>query len=302
MNGTPRAHAHTITLAHHARTGFLDRYTGGTRSLYELDLRLWFTWCTEQGLDPLGARRRDLEAFGRHLMNDRGNSPRSATRRLQTLRSFYRLAAADEIIDRDPTVMMRMPRWHVDQSKVPYTTPRQTDALLEQAAATSPAHHALMALMAYLGLRISEACRVQIEDLTEDHLGYVILRGIRKGGREYEAPVPVPLMRILAAARGDRTSGPLILTRNGRQQTRNGGYDWFRRLARKAGLPAELHPHSLRHGAARMLLDAGVPIEEVQQFMGHADIRTTMLYVHQRVSHDRHPVHAMARTLARSAA
>lgn len=298
MNGTPRAHAHTITPADTARTGFLDRYTGGTRSLYELDLQLWFTWCSSRGLDPLAARRPDLEAFGRHLMNDRGNSPRSATRRLQTLRSFYRLAAADELIDRDPTMMMRMPRWHVDPATIPYTTPRQTEALIEQAAAASPAHHALMALMAYLGLRISEACRVQIEDLTEDRLGHVILSGVRKGGREYRAPVPVPLMRILDAARSDRTSGPLILTRNGRQQTRNGGYDWFRRLARKAGLPPELHPHSLRHGAARMLLAAGVAIEEVQVFMGHADIRTTMLYTHQAVSHDRHPVHTMARALA----
>jgi len=298
LNGTPGALAPTTI---HARDGFLDRYTAGTRTLYELDLRLYFDWCTTQGLDPLDARRVHLEAFGRHLMNDRGNSPRSAARRLQTLRSFYRLAVADELIDRDPTTMMRMPRWHVDRTTIPFTTPRHTEALLEVAAGTSPAHHAMIALMAYLGLRISEACRVQIEDLTETPLGYVVLSGIRKGGRAYEAPIPIPLLRILHAAQGDRTSGPLILTRAGSQQTRHGGYDWFRRLAKRAGLPPELHPHSLRHGCARMLLASGVSIQDVQAFMGHADIRTTMHYAASEMSHDRHPVHVAARQYARAA-
>lgn len=298
MNGTPRAFAPTTI---HARDGFLDRYAGGTRHLYELDMRIFFDWCITQDLDPLDARRVHLDAFGRHLTDGRGNSPRSAARRLQTVRSFYRLAVADELVDRDPTLMMRMPRWHVDRATIPYTTPRQAEQLLAAAADTSPAHHALIALMAYLGLRISEACRVQIKDLTETPLGYVVLTGIRKGGRPYEAPIPIPLLRILHAAQGDRTSGPLILTRAGNEQTRHGGYDWFRRLAKRAGLPPELHPHSLRHGCARMLLAAGVPIEEVQAFMGHADIRTTMHYAASEMSHDRHPVHVAARQYARAA-
>lgn len=298
MNGTPRAIAPTTA---HARDGFLDRYAGGTRTLYELDLRIFFDWCAEQTLEPLTVRRTDLEAFGRHLIHDRQNAPRTAARRLQTIRSFYRLAAADELIDRDPTLMMRMPRWHVDRSTIAYTTPRQTEELLATAAATSPAHHAMIALMAYLGLRISEVCRVQIEDLHETPLGYVVLTGIRKGGRPYEAPLPIPLLRIITAATGDRTSGPVILTRAGNQQTRHGAYDWFRRLTKKANLPAELHPHSMRHGAAKMLLTAGVPIQEVQAFMGHADIRTTMHYAESEMSHDRHPVHVAARQFARAA-
>ncbi|WP_366125323.1 site-specific integrase [uncultured Microbacterium sp.] len=101
---TRTTHSPTAELA---RTGFLDRYTGGTRTLYELDLRLFFAWCAEQQLDPLDARRPHLEAFGRHLTIERGNSARSACRRLQTIRSFYRLAVVDELIDRDPTMLMR---------------------------------------------------------------------------------------------------------------------------------------------------------------------------------------------------
>lgn len=284
-----------------ARTGFLDRYTGGTRTLYELDLRIFFTWCADQHIDPLDARRPHLEAFGRHLTSVRGNSPRSACRRLQTIRSFYRLAVVDELIDRDPTLLMRMPRWHVDRSTIAHLTPTQVGQLLRSAEAMSPAHHALIALMAMLGLRISEACAVRIEDLAEDALGYVVLTATRKGGKTSRMPVPVPLLRIIRRAIGDRTSGPVVVTRAGHAQNRRGGYDWFKRAAARAGLPDDAHPHTLRHAAISALVNAGVPMHEAQEFAGHADIRQTAHYYHQPATLDQHAAHVTARLFAAAA-
>lgn len=201
QDSTAPAGTQPSTLAEIARDSFLDRYTAGTRRLYEYDLTVWFDWCAVRDLDPLDARRPHLEAFGRWLMTERDNSARSATRRLQTIRSFYRLAVADEIIDRDPTTLMRMPKWHVDRSTIAYLDPRQVGQLLRAAESMSPAHHALIALMAMLGLRVSEACGVNIEDLEEDALGYVVLTARRKGGKTSRMPVPVPLLRILQRAR-----------------------------------------------------------------------------------------------------
>lgn len=284
-----------------ARTGFLDRYAGGTRTLYELDLRLFYAWCAEQQLDPLDARRPHLEAFGRHLTGVRGNSPRSACRRLQTIRSFYRLAVVDELIDRDPTMLMRMPRWHVDRSTIAFLNPQQVGQLLRAAESMSPAHHALIALMAMLGLRVSEACAVQIEDLTEDALGYVVLTATRKGGKTSRMPIPVPLLRILRRAMSDRTSGPVILTRAGHQQNRRGAYDWFKRAAARAGLPDDAHPHTLRHAAISALVNAGVPMHEAQEFADHSDIRTTAHYYHRPLTLDQHGAHVTARLFAAAA-
>ena len=288
-------------LAEMARTGFLDRYTAGTRRLYELDLRMFFDWCADHDLDPVDVRRAHLEAFGRALITDRGNSPRSACRRLQTIRSFYRLAVADEIIDRDPTILMRMPRWHVDRSTIAFLNPQQVGQLLRAAESMSPAHHALIALMAMLGLRVSEACAVQIGDLTEDALGYVGLTATRTGGKTSRMPVPVPLLRILRAAIGDRTTGPVIVTRAGRQQNRRGAYDWFKRAAARAGLPADVHPHTLRHASISALVNAGVPMHEAQEFAGHSDIRTTAHYYHRPLTLDQHGAHVTARVFASAA-
>ncbi|WP_144795679.1 tyrosine-type recombinase/integrase [Microbacterium paludicola] len=284
--------------AESARRGFLARYSAGTRDLYELDLRIYFQWCTAEQLDPLDVRRADLEAFVEWLMTVRGNGARSACRRFQTVRSYLRLAVADELIDRDPTHMVRLPKWTADREKIAWLTPIQVARLQQVAADTSPAHRALVDLMVVLGLRVSEACGVQLDDLTEDPSGYTLLSVRRKGGKITTEAIPVPLLRVLDAARDGRTTGPLILTRAGNQQTRNGAYDWIKRLCRKVGLPAEIHPHSLRHTAVTTLVDAGLPMHEVQAFARHADIRSTEWYYRRRGTPDQHASHIAARMYA----
>lgn len=287
-------------LAELARAGYLARYKDGTRDLYAYDLELFFSWCTDRLVDPLEVKRPHLEAFSEWLMTERGNGARSACRRLQTIRAFFKLATADELIARDPSTMMRMPRWFVDPTKIPYVRPREIRTMIDTAAGFSPAHHALIGVMGYLGLRVSEACGLRVEDFTTDRNGYMVVAFTRKGGALAVAPVPVPLMKILEPAIDGRTEGHLILTKAGRPQNRRGAYDWFKRVLRRAGLPEELHPHSMRHGAARMLLDAGATLEEVQQFMGHADIRTTRHYTIRPIPIDRHGAFVAARELALS--
>lgn len=284
--------------AQRARRNFLARYTGGTHTLYELDLSIFFDWCASQDLDPLQVRRGDLEAFLQFDMHDRGNSARSACRRFQTVRSFLRLAIADDYLDRDPTIMVRLPRWSVAKDDIAWLTPMQVARLQQTATATSPAHRALVDLMVVLGLRVSEACAVMIEDLTEDQSGYTLLTVTRKGGKVTVETIPVPLLRVLHAAIGGRTTGPLVITKRGTQQTRHGAYHWIKRLCGKAGLPDTIHPHSLRHTAITTLVDAGLPIHEVQEFARHADIRSTEHYYRRRGTPDQHGAHITARMYA----
>lgn len=155
--------------------------------------------------------------------------------------------------------------------------------------------------MAYLGLRVSEACSIRIEDFSKNALGYLTVTVTRKGGDVHILPIPVPLKRIIKRARGGRKAGPLLVTRAGVAQNRRGAYDWVKRICKRAGLPENVHPHSFRHGAAKMLLAAGMTIEEVQHFMGHRDIRTTMHYARQEYSLDQHGAHTAARVIASAA-
>jgi len=75
-----------------------------------------------------------------------------------------------------------------------------------------------------------------------------------------------------------------------------------RRLARNAGLKCagQLSPHSLRHTFATSLDDAGVPLQDIQDAMGHADPRTTRRYMATHQHLDRHATYAFAAWMRRA--
>jgi len=266
------------SLAVEARDNFLARYTGETRKLYTADLRIYYTWCADRGIDPLTVKRHDLEAFTAWMINDRGNRAVSARRRLHCLKGFYGLTHADEIIDRDPTRMLRLPRLERDPDRLVWLDRFQVSTLLHQAEKESPDHHALVALMAIAGLRVSAVCRATLEDCTLTPQGERRLRVLEKGNRIHVTQVPPTLHEIIETARDGRTEGTIVRKRNGLPQDRNGAYAWVRTLARKAGLPQDVNPHSLRRAAITVLLDSGVSIQDTRDFAGHADTRTTEGY------------------------
>ena len=103
------------------------------------------------------------------------------------------------------------------------------------------------------------------------------------------------------AVRSPSAPGPLFVTSRGRRVDRHAVFRLVRRLARKAGVPAwaRLSPHSLRHAFATTARDVGVPLEDVQDAMGHADPRTTRRYDRDRHRLDRDPAYAIAAARAR---
>jgi integrase/recombinase XerD len=90
-------------------------------------------------------------------------------------------------------------------------------------------------------------------------------------------------------------TGPLFATATGTQLTQAYVYALIRRLARAAGLPAadRISPHSLRHSAATAALDDGAPLRDVQDFLGHADPRTTRRYDRNHGALDRSAAHRL---------
>jgi integrase len=99
---------------------------------------------------------------------------------------------------------------------------------------------------------------------------------------------------------GERATGPIFTTSTGRRFERTGAYRLLQRLAGTAEIAAaaEISPHSARHAFATLALDAGVPLRDVQDAMGHADLRTTRRYDRSRHSLDRHATYAVAAYLA----
>lgn len=163
---------------------------------------------------------------------------------------------------------------------------------------------ALLRMLADLGLRISEALDRDISDLAANR-GQRTLRYIGKGGRQRERPLPAHTLEgideylqaraAVAAVPVDELTGPLFATTSPDGGTgRLAEPELFlaiRRLAKAAGIASagRLSPHSLRHAFATGAREAGLPLEDVQDAMGHADPRTTRRYDRDRHNIDRDP-------------
>jgi integrase/recombinase XerD len=148
-------------------------------------------------------------------------------------------------------------------------------------------------------LRASEAAAVRIEDYAETLRGHRVLHLVGKGDKPATMPLTVPVLRVLEACRSERTSGPLILRpMSGKPIDRRDVYRMVRRIAKAAGIPRHISPHSLRHAAITNALDAGVPLRDAQILAPHADPRTTEHYDRARGNLDRYGVHFLTAYVA----
>jgi integrase/recombinase XerD len=294
-----------VTPIYLAIAGFLARYGNvATREQYAADLRFFVTWCDEHALDPLvDVRRGHIELFGRHLELDRGNGPATLQRRLGTLKSWYFYLEVDGTIEKSPATHIRRPKVWQDDVKTLGLDRMELGSLLQVARAhPDPTRWALVALMGMLGLRVSEACNVQIEDwLNREERGHRVLTLVGKGNKPATIPLPVQVTRALEAAAAGRTQGPLLRRQNGEQLDRRTADRWVKSLAKRAGIHKRLSPHSLRHAYVTNALDAGVPLRDVQYGARHSDPRTTVRYDRARANLDRHANHFLAAYIAGAA-
>ncbi len=160
-------------------------------------------------------------------------------------------------------------------------------AFIAQAAAAGPVDHAVACLLGLLGLRVSEACGIDVEHLGIER-GHRRVTVVGKGSKVAVIPLPPRVARAIDAAVGERTHGAVLLSRSGQRLDRHGATRIVRRLARRAGIVKRISPHSLRHSFITAALDAGVPLRDVQIAARHADPRTTTRYDRARNNLDRH--------------
>jgi integrase/recombinase XerD len=289
----------SMSSAQVAAVSFLARYSGQTHALYAYQLRRWFDWCEVNELDPLlSIQRAHIELFIRFL-SERGLMASSVNTSMHAVRGFFKFAHIDGLIASDPAVYARLPKVNSDESRTQGLDRLELIRFLQVAQTITVHHGALAYLLGIDALRASEAAAVRIDDYRESLRGHRVLHLVGKGNKPATMPLTVPVLRVLEACRGDRTSGPLILrplTRN--PIDRRDAYRMVQRIAKAAGIPRHISPHSLRHAAITNALDAGVPLRDAQILARHADPRTTEHYDRARGNLDRHGVHFLTAYVA----
>jgi integrase/recombinase XerC len=147
---------------------------------------------------------------------------------------------------------------------------------------------AIMEVLYATGIRVSELCGLDVDDLDE---GRNTVRVLGKGGRERTVPVGLPAVRAVAdwkragrPALARPGSGPALFlgARGRRLDPRTARRVVHARLAAVAGVP-DSGPHGLRHAAATHLLEGGADLRSVQEILGHASLASTQIYTHVSV-------------------
>jgi site-specific recombinase XerD len=230
-------------------------------------------------------------AFLDYLEHQRGNGARTRNARLASIHSLFRYAALRH--PEDAAVFARVlavPPKRFNHNVITYLSREEIAALLaapNQTTWTGRRDHAMLALAAQTGLRVSEFTGLTVADL---HLGvgpHVSCHG--KGRKQRITPLTPATVGVLGAwlvERAASPSEPLFPTRRGTALTRDAVE---RRLAlytsaaaaRCASLAGKkVTPHVLRHSAAMSLLAAGVDTTVIALWLGHENVATTQIYIH----------------------
>ena len=262
----------------------LRAYRGDVESLLDHAQRMRLADVTELDLATLRSWLARLRA--------QGGSRATIARRASAARTFTAWAARRGLIATDPGVRLASPK---PQRRLPEVL-RAGEATAVLEAAPDPdsdvreeperlRDQAVLELLYATGIRVSELCGLDLDDLD---LGRRTVRVLGKGRKERTVPVGGPAVAAVEAwlqhgrpARIGAESGPaLLLGRRGRRlDPRTARRVVHERLAALPGVP-DLGPHGLRHTAATHLLEGGADLRSVQELLGHATLATTQIYTH----------------------
>jgi integrase/recombinase XerC len=252
---------------------------------------------TPADLDVLACRAYLASLHGR-------NDAATIGRKLSSLRAFFKLIVRRRLVPSSPVAALRGPK---RAKRLPSFLGKEDVARLLDGKGTRPdvtpealaCERALFEVIYGAGLRVSEACNLDVDDVERAGAGGNVKVRQGKGrkdrlvplgskaGRALDAYLPARA-RLLAARPPVRGAAggaaALFLSARGR---RLGPRAVRRMLARRehaTGTPS-VSPHALRHSFATHLLGEGADLRGIQELLGHASVRTTQRYAHVNIDH-----------------
>ncbi len=294
-------------------------YSPATGAAYRRDLLQFESCLQEESLTlarPDEVQKRHIQAYAGMLFRE-GQATSSISRKLSTLRSFFRYLLRNHHIGNNPVEGVRNPKQKIRHPGV--LNVDQVFLLLEKAASRttegtacdsfsgmggSPLSdsqnirenlhrktaeicrdYALIELLYGSGLRISEALALNLVDIKPVN---GVVRVVGKGNKERLAPLTSPSvqaledwlkMRCLLLPAGSHEQA-LFVGNRGKRLDRRQAARIVEKIRHRAQLPQHVSPHILRHSFATHLLEGGADLRTVQELLGHARLSTTQRYTH----------------------
>jgi integrase/recombinase XerC len=255
------------------------------------------------GEKPLALSQLDAAACRSYLASLHGrNDAVTIGRKLSSVRAFFRLAVRRRLIRSSPVAGLRAPK---RARRLPsFLGKEDVGRLLDddgdaQSAADGDAEalraRAFCELLYGAGLRVSEACNLDLDDVEPEARSARIKVRQGKGRKDRIVPLGskgwqalqayLPHRDAWVAARPSTgAAAALFVTRRGRRLDPRGARRLLARREALIGVPA-VSPHALRHSFATHLLGEGADLRAIQELLGHSSLRTTQRYAHVNIDH-----------------
>ena len=223
--------------------------------------------------------RTDINNYIKEL-RDKKYTPSSVTRKIASLRGFFKWLCAGELIKTNPTLTLEQPKNPKHLPKV--ISLEDIENILH--AELKSQEKLIVELLYGCGLRVSELTNLKITDI-DTKTGFVRCYG--KGSKERIVPIGKKVKdalnkyipeRDFLIQKFDLQTKNLLISEHGRKYTRQDVYNFIHEQGKK--INKNISPHTLRHSYATHLLENGADLRVVQELLGHSDVATTQLYTH----------------------
>ncbi len=254
-----------------------------TQVSYGRDLSQMDEYLAENGIrEPRQVTWTILNSYILYL-EGQGRASTTISRVMASVKAFFHYEFCRGYIPKDPAELLKAPK--VEKKAPTILSVEQVTSLLEQPNGNSPKERrdkAMLELLYATGIRVSELIGLKLEDMNLQ-VGFITCKDEHK-----ERTVPFgkvtrqALERYLTEARGTLLKGresPLLFVNcSGGPMSRQGFWKIIKYYGEKAGIDADITPHTLRHSFAAHLIGRGADLHAVQAMMGHSDMATTQAY------------------------
>lgn len=214
------------------------------------------------------------------ILHDNNYSPTSVTRKIASIRGWFRWLSANEIISQDPSLGIELPRLTKKLPRV--LSVSEIEEMLNNKL--DETQQVIIELLYGAGLRVSELIGLELNNI---ELSSRYVRCIGKGSKERIIPIGEKAQKAIAGYLKIRQllikkykleTKQFLIKENGHLMTRQDVYVFIKQQGEL--LRKHISPHTLRHSFATHMLENGADLRVVQELLGHSDVSTTQLYTH----------------------
>jgi integrase/recombinase XerD len=254
--------------------------------LRDIEKLTQFLLLTKNMKSPDDIELKDLQNFIKYI-GELEMTATSQARIISGIRSFYKYCIIENIVKKDPSLLLEAPR--TKRSLPDVLSFEEIERIINAVDLSTPEggrNKAILEVLYTCGLRVTELVNLQISHLYLD-VGFI--RVIGKGDKERLVPIGQSAIKYINIYKNEiRVHIPvkkgyedvLFLNRRGAKLSRVMIFLILKELVKKAGINKSISPHTFRHSFATHLVEGGADLRAVQEMLGHESITTTEIYTH----------------------